>query len=205
MLHGAIVTVELAAGGAAVSLALGALGGLARHRGPAWARRLIGGYVELIRGLPEILQLFVLYFGLTQFGIDLSPFQAAGIWMCVYGTGYAIEIFRAGFAAVPHGQHEAANALGLSWGSSLRRIVVPQAVAAMLPPLTNFVILELKNTTLVYIIGVPEVMYQARLGVGNSAQPLIIFAIAAGIYLVLNNILARVGGYLEWRRAAWTR
>lgn len=203
MLHGAVVTLELTAGGAAVSLALGAVGGLARARGPAPVRRAIAAYVELVRGLPAILQLFVLYFGLTQFGVDLSPFTAAFIWMCFYGTGYGIEIFRAGLEGVPPGQFEAATAIGLSRFSLFRTVVLPQAVAIMLPPLTNFVILELKNTTILYIIGVPEIMYQARLGAGNSGQPLSVYLIAAAFYVVMNTTLGRIGAYLE-QRMSWT-
>ncbi|NNN08872.1 MAG: amino acid ABC transporter permease [Acidimicrobiaceae bacterium] len=203
MLHGAVLTVELAAGGVGVSLVLGALGGLARSRGPRWLRWLIVGYVELVRGLPQILQLFILYFGLTQFGINLSPFTAGFIWMCFYGTGYAIEIFRAGISGVHPGQLEASTALGLSRFQSFRRVVLPQAVARMVPPLTTFVILELKNTTLLYIIGVPEIMYHANLLASNS-QPLNIYLIAVGFYLVMNMTLGRLGAYVE-HKMSWAK
>ena len=203
MLHGAVLTVELAAGGVGVSLVLGALGGLARSRGPRWLRWLIVGYVELVRGLPQILQLFILYFGLTQFGINLSPFTAGFIWMCFYGTGYAIEIFRAGIGGVHPGQLEASTALGLSRFQSFRRVVLPQAVARMVPPLTTFVILELKNTTLLYIIGVPEIMYHANLLASNS-QPLNIYLIAVGFYLVMNMTLGRLGAYVE-DKMSWAK
>ncbi|MGH9071795.1 MAG: amino acid ABC transporter permease, partial [Acidimicrobiales bacterium] len=171
MARGALVTVELTAVGTAVSLVFGAAGALARLHGPRVLRSLVVGYVETIRGLPAILQLFVLYFGLNQFGINLPALWASFIWMCAYGTGYAVEIFRAGLAAVEEGQREAATALGLSPVQSLWRVVIPQAVAVMLPPLVTFVVLELKNTTLVYFVGVHEVMFQARLGASNSGQP----------------------------------
>ena len=118
-----------------------------------------------------------------------------------YGTGYAIEIFRAGLCAVPDGQHEASAALGLGRVQAFRCVVLPQAYSLMLPPLTNFVVLELKNTTLVYFVGVHEVMFEARLGAGNSGNPLAIYLIAAAIYVVLNVGLGRLGALLE-RRAA---
>ncbi len=201
MVHGAVLTVELAAGGTAVSLAVGAVAAVGRLYGPRPLRAAITGYVELVRGLPAILQLFVLYFGLTQFGVDLSSFTAAFVWMCFYGTGYAIEIFRAGLSAVAEGQQEAAAALGLGRVTAFRRVILPQAYATMLPPLTNFVVLELKNTTLVYFVGVHEIMFQARLGAGNSGNPLAIYLIAAAIYVVLNGTIGRVGAILERRTA----
>ena len=203
MLHGTVVMMELATAGIGVSLILGSIGGLARSRGPTWLRWLITSYVELVRGLPQILQLFVLYFGLTQFGIDLSPFTAGFIWMCFYGTGYAIEIFRAGIEGVHPGQIEASTALGLNRVQSFRRVVLPQAVARMVPPLTTFVILELKSTTLLYIIGVPEIMYHANLLASNS-QPLTVYLIAVGFYLVINTTLGRLGAYVE-HRMSWAK
>src|SRR5579875_338236 len=202
MLRGAVLTLELTAGGTVVSLLAGAVAAVGRMYGPKPLRALIVSYVELVRGLPAILQLFVLYFGLTQFGIDLSSLTAAFIWMCFYGTGYAIEIFRAGLSAIPEGQHEAASALGFGPITSFRRVIVPQAFTLMLPPLTNFVVLELKNTTLVYCIGVHEIMFQARLGAGNSGNPLGVYLVAAGIYVVVNVALGRAGAFLEHRAAA---
>lgn len=201
MVRGAVVTLELTAVGAVVSLAAGSVLAAGRLYGPRVLRSVIAGYVELVRGLPAILQLFVLYFGLTQFGFALSSLTAALIWMCFYGTGYAIEIFRAGLCAVPDGQHEASAALGLGRVQAFRCVVLPQAYSLMLPPLTNFVVLELKNTTLVYFVGVHEVMFEARLGAGNSGNPLAIYLIAAAIYVVLNVGLGRLGALLE-RRAA---
>lgn len=205
MLHGALVTLELTAVGTGVSLIVGAIFALGRMRGPAPVRYLVTGYVELVRGVPQILQLFIFYFGLTQFGVYLSALTAGFIWMCVYGTGYAVEIFRAGFAGVAHGQEEAATAIGLGRLSSMRRVILPQVVAAMLPPLTSFVILQLKNTTLVYIIGVHEIMFNARVGAGATFRPLVIYAIAAGIYLAMNWVLARSAGWWQQHRMRWAR
>ena len=83
----------------------------------------------------------------------------------------------------------------------MRRVLIPQAWAAMLPALTNFVVLELKNTTLVYFIGVGDIMFHARLGVSNSGNPFAIYGIAAVIYIVLNGSISRIGGFLEHRAA----
>ncbi|WP_298211241.1 amino acid ABC transporter permease [Ferrimicrobium sp.] len=201
MLDGAVVTVELAIGGSLVSLVVGAIGAVGRLYGPKPVKVLIYGYVELIRGLPAILQLFILYFGLTQFGIDIPAYWAAFLWMCLYGTGYAIEIYRAGLQSVHEGQHEATAALGLTRTEAMRKVIIPQAWVAMLPAITSFVVLELKNTTLVYFIGVEDIMFHARLGVSNSGNPLAIYGIAALMYVIMNGLISRIGALLEKRAA----
>ena len=202
LLQGVPTTLELAAVGAVVSLAAGAVLGFGRARGPWFVRQPIIWFVELIRGLPEILQLFILYFGLTQFQINLSPLTAGLIWMCVYGAGYAVEIFRAGLVDIPPGQDEAARALGLRRTTTFGKIILPQAVRVMLPSLTSFVILELKNSTLVYYIGVIDIMNHASGFVNNGVNPLMVYSIAAGFYIVLSVVLGRAGALVE-RRMAW--
>lgn len=202
LLKGLGTTVELAVVGCGVSLVAGAAGGLGRAKGPWFIRQPIIWFVEIIRGLPEILQLFILFFGLTQFGIDLSPLTAAFIWMCVYGAGYAVEIFRGGLTDIPPGQYEAARALGLSPLTTYVKIILPQAVRIMLPSLTSFVILELKNSTLVFTIGVLDIMNHAKVVVSAGGDPLVIYAIAAGFYIVLNALLGQAGALIE-RRMAW--
>lgn len=186
-----------------ISLLLGVAGAMARLYGG----RLLGGvvywYVELIRGLPAILQLFLIFFGLTQFGIDLSPFSAAVLWLVAYGTGYAVEIFRAGIMEVPPGQREAAEALGLSSAKILRKIIVPQAWVSMLPNLTSFIVLQLKNTTLLYLIGYADIMYQAKLGIGSTSRPGILYLMAAAFYLVIALVIAWLGLRMERRAAAY--
>ena len=201
MLGGAVVTLELAIGGSVVSLIVGAIAAIGRIYGPKPLRTFIYGYVELIRGLPAILQLFILYFGLTQFGLNIPAYWAAFLWMCLYGIGYAIEIYRAGLQSVHAGQHEATAALGMTRADAMRKVIIPQAWVAMLPTLTSFVVLEFKNTTLVYFIGVEDIMFHARLGVSNSGQPLAIYGIAALMYVVINGAVSRIGALLE-RRAA---
>jgi His/Glu/Gln/Arg/opine family amino acid ABC transporter permease subunit len=203
MADGLKLTAEIAAGGVGASLVLGSIGGVARARGPRPVRWAISVYVEIIRGLPAILQLFILYFGLTQFSVDLSPTLAGLIWMTLYGAAYAIEIFRAGLTGVPSGQDEAAVALGLGTYTRLVKIILPQAVARMMPPLTSFVILAVKNTTLLYVIGAPELLYHANL-LASSGDPLTIYLLAIAFYLVISVSIGRLGAYVE-SRMAWAK
>lgn len=203
LLQGGMRDVELTVVSSILALMLGALGAIGRLYGG----RIIGGaiywYVELIRGLPPILQLFVLFFGLSQFGIDLNPLSAAIIWLVAYGAGYAVEVFRAGIMDVAEGQHEAATALGLDRKTTMRKIIIPQAFVAMLPNLTTLIVLQLKNTTLLYLIGYADMMYQARLGADATAQPGPLYVVVAIEYLVLSAIISRIGSSMEKRAAAY--
>lgn len=186
-----------------ISIIIGIMAAAGRLYGPKIVQLIISWYVEIIRGLPAILQLFIIYLGFNQIGITFSPLTAALIWLVAYGVGYAVEIFRSGIMEVAQGQREAAMALGLNWFTTMRKIVVPQAMAAMLPPLVSFVVLQLKNTTLLYLVGYADVMYQARLGTDATEKPGILYLMAAIIYLVLSLVIGRLGNRMERRAAAY--
>lgn len=186
-----------------ISIIIGVLFAVGRLYGPKIVQIIISWYVEIIRGLPAILQLFIIYFGFQQFGIIFSPLTAALLWLIAYGVGYAVEIFRSGIMEVAVGQREAALALGLSSRVTLRKVIFPQAVTAMLPALTSFVVLQLKNTTLLYLVGYADVMYQARLGTDATAQPGILYLMAAIVYLILSLAIGRVGSMMERRAAVY--
>ena len=185
------------------SLILGILGAAGRLYGHPVVKVAINGYVELIRGLPAILQLFLIFFGLSQVGISLSPLTAALIWLVAYGAGYAVEIFRSGIMEVNQGQREAAAALGLSRRTAMRKVVLPQAFTAMLPPLTSFVVLQLKNTTLLYLVGYADIMYQARLGADATEMPGILYLMAAAAYLMMSLVIGWMGHRMEQRAAVY--
>ncbi len=200
---GALVTLRATILGTLIALGLGLLGAAARHggRGPvAWAAQ---AYVELVRGTPQILQVFIVFFGLSQFRVNLTPGQAALVWLSLYGGAYATEILRAGLQSVERGQHEAAAALGLPSWRALLRVIVPQAVTVVLPALTSFLVLQLKAASLLFTIGVAGIMYQAQLGVNTTTHPGVLYLMAAAAFLILNVPLTRLGVYLERRAAAY--
>ncbi|MCF8565247.1 amino acid ABC transporter permease [Alicyclobacillus tolerans] len=186
-----------------LSFVLGILFAAGRLYGHPVVKTVIGWYVELIRGLPAILQLFLIFFGLSQVGVDLSPLTAALIWLVAYGTGYAVEVFRSGIMDVAQGQREAAAALGLNWWVSMRKVVIPQAFTVMLPAITSFVVLQLKNTTLLYLVGYADIMYQARLGADATESPGTLYLMAAAAYLVMSLIVGFIGNRMEKRAAAY--
>lgn len=186
-----------------VSMILGMLFAAGRLYGNFLIKGIIGWYVEIIRGLPAILQLFIIFFGLNQIGVRLSPLTAGLIWLVAYGSGYAVEIFRSGIMDVAEGQREAAAALGLNGWTTMRKVVMPQAFAVMLPALTSFVVLQLKNTTMLYLVGYADIMYQARLGTDTTDAPGVLYLMSAIAYLVMSLIIGIVGSKMEKRVAAY--
>ncbi|NDW04949.1 amino acid ABC transporter permease [Jiella pacifica] len=127
-----------------------------RRYGPLWLNLLLRLYVEVIRGTPFLIQLFLLYFGGPFIGLSLEPIPAGLIGMTIYGSAYFSEIFRAGFAAIPPGHVEAAECVGLSRGQIVRRILVPEMAMLVLPQLVNMAIILMKETAILSIITVPE-------------------------------------------------
>jgi His/Glu/Gln/Arg/opine family amino acid ABC transporter permease subunit len=201
ILRGAIVTLELTAVALAGSVVLGLLLAIARLTHNAWLRGIAGVYIELIRAAPALLQLFIIYFGLTTFGIRLAPFAAAALTLGLIGGAYAAEVFRAGIEGVDRGQFEAARSLGMPAPLAMRRVILPQAAMLILPPFTNFVIAMIKDTSLALTIAVPEIMYRSYDAASQSFRSLQIYAMAGIIYVAICLPLAQLAKALERRKA----
>lgn len=162
-------------------------------------RFLAGVYIDLFRGLPLLLLFIFIYYGLPHAGIRLGPLASGvlGITLC-YGA-YSAEIFRAGIQAIPKGQTEAARSLGMSNGQAMRHIILPQAVKLVIPPLTNEFIAMIKDTSLMSVISVPELLFTAKekMGVVVNSTPL---TVAALIYIVFTIPLIRLAARMETKR-----
>jgi polar amino acid transport system substrate-binding protein len=153
---GALVTLELSVLGMALAMALGLGLSLGRLYGAWWLRWPSLVYVELVRGTPLLIQLFILFYGLPHFGIKLPPLVAAVLGLGLNYAAYEAENYRAGLMAVPPGQMEAALALGLSRAQAIRYVLLPQAWRNILPPVTNDFVSILKDSSLVSIITMVE-------------------------------------------------
>lgn len=141
-------------------MALGLMIALLRHYGPRWLNWILQVYIEVIRGTPFLVQLFVLYYGGPLVGLRLDALPAGLLGLTIYGSPYFAEIFRAGFRAVPLGQLEAARAIGMTETAIVRRILLPLSMVSALPALVNFSIILTKETVILSIITVPELMYE---------------------------------------------
>ena len=154
--RGLAITLAMWALGAALALAFGFAVAIARRYGPRpldWALRL---YVEVMRGTPFLIQIFLLYFGGPFIGLSLDPVPAGLIGLTLYGAAYFSEIFRSGFEAVPKGHVEAGECVGLSRMQIVRRILIPEMTMLVLPPVINMTVILLKETAVLSVITVPE-------------------------------------------------
>lgn len=203
LLLGAVTTVEitLASLVAAIVIGLGlALLKLTRFRPLHW---LIDVYVEVFRNTPVLVQLFLIYFGLAYLGVKVSALPAAIIGLSLNGGAILTEVFRAGLAAIHHGQREAALAVGMTPWASLRYIILPQTWRITLPPLGNYAIALLKDTAVVSAIAAPEIMFYARNLVTLTFETTLIYTLAAVLYFCLSFPLARLVDHFERQQRAW--
>jgi polar amino acid transport system permease protein len=148
--------------------------------------------VELGRGIPLLVVLYVVYFGLPQVGIVLESFPAAVLGIAVNTGAYTSEIFRAGLLSVPRGHIEAAQSLGLNWTDEARFIVLPQAVRAVLPPLISYSVIVFQATSLGYAIALPELLNSAYQIGSVTFQFLSVFALAGLMYAALSIAVSRL-------------
>jgi len=160
-------------------------------------------YIEFFRGTPALVQLFVIYFGLPDIGLSPTPLQAAIVGLGMNGAAYLAEIYRAGIESIHRGQMEAALALGLTPGKAMQHIVLPQAVRTMLPPITSFAIVLLKDTSIVFSVGVVEIMALARNLVTETLHSAAVYLIAGLLYLCMTIPMSRLAARLERQRQAW--
>ncbi len=197
LLKGAAYTVELSLGGMVFGLGLGFGIALMRLSQRKLLRGIARTYVSFIRGTPLLVQLFVIYYGLPQFGVSLDPIPSALIGLSLNVAGYTGEILRAAIASIDKGQWEAARALGLSWSQTMRLVVMPQAARVALPPLGNSFISLVKDTSLAATIQVPELFRQAQLITARTFQIFTMYLTAAILYWIISTALAALQERLE--------
>ena len=157
-------------------------------------------YIEIIRGTPMILQIFIVYAGAEPFlGIDLTAIQSAFIAIALNSAAYVSEIVRAGIDAVDKGQMEAARSLGMKKSIAMILIVVPQAIRNILPAIGNEFVTVIKESSMASVVGVGELMYAAKIVQGSTYRSLEPLIVAAGFYFILTFTLGRVISLIERR------
>ncbi|SDJ66368.1 amino acid ABC transporter membrane protein 1, PAAT family [Aliiruegeria lutimaris] len=196
-LQAAWVTVQLSILTTILGLACGSLGAaarLSRH----WYLRMIGAtYVSLFRGTPALIQLFLLYFGGPQVGIQLDAFEAGVIGLGVNIGAYMTETMRGSIIAIDKGQTEAARTLGLSRFQAFRKVVLPQALRLMIRPLGVNINALIKGTALVAAISVVELTYTAQRYIGSTYKPFEMFLLSGLLYMVIIYIVGKGITYLD--------
>ncbi len=199
LLEGAGLTVVISAVAMLLALLLGMVVAVASQIPGRIARGLVRAYVEAFRNTPLLIQVFIVYFGLPQLGLKLSPFLSGLSALTLYTAAYNTEIFRAGLEAVPKGQHEAARSTGLSPLQEAIHIVIPQALRISFPALGNNLVSLVKNSSLVSTIGMVELMFVANDISFNNFRSFEIYGAAAVLYVILVLALTRVLAVTEKR------
>lgn len=203
LLRGAWVTVEITACALVVGCFMGLLVGLGRLKPE---RRIVYGlctaYVAVIRGTPLLVQLFILFFGLPQFGILLPAFFCGVIGLGVYSGAYVSEVVRGAIQSIDRGQMEAARSLGMSYGLAMRSVVLPQAFVRMIPPLGNEFIALIKNSALVSLLTIHDVMHEGQKIISVSYRSLEVYLAIAVVYFVLTGVTTLALRHIEKRLRA---
>jgi polar amino acid transport system substrate-binding protein len=201
LLRAAWTTVKLSFLSMPLAMLLGLLVAIGRLYGPFWIRWPLEGYVELLRGTPLLLQLFVIYYVLPQFtGVSLPEFWAGVLGLAINYSAYEAENYRAGLLAIPRGQMEAALSLGMSTPTALRRVIVPQAVRIVIPPVTNDFIALFKDTSVCSMIAVTELTGMYRFLFQSHPRLMLEFGLlTALLYLAMSYPLSLVARRMETR------
>lgn len=199
LLQGVWVTVAVTLCALVLATALGLVWALMRTSGLRWLEWPALAFVNTVRGIPIIVQLFYIYFVLPDLGIDLNAFQAGVVGLGIAYSAYMGEVFRAGILAVDPGTIEAAESLGMSRRKVLTRVVLPQAVRIVLPPYGNNLIMLLKDSSQASVITVAEISTQARLIASSTFKNQEVFTLAALLYLCLSVPLIILVARLEKR------
>ena len=205
LLEGFKLTLVTWLGGSSLALVLGFMLGCGLVAGNGALRGAIRCYVEFFRGTPLLVQLFVAYYGGPNIGITLDAVTVGIFGLGFYGAAYFAEIFRAGFASIPHGQIDAARSFGISRGERIRRIILPQMVVLVIPPGITLLVILLKDTAILSIITVPELTFQVT---GMTIETFAFvepFAVLAAFFWVVTELVSFLGRAAETRLGAYLR
>lgn len=188
LLDGAKLTIILALIALTIGFVIGLPLAVLRISGGVWINRLIFGYLTLFRGTPLLVQLFLVYYGLPQFGINFSRLAAACITLGLHSSAYQAEYFRGAMMAVGSGQMMAARAIGMSRNRAICHIILPQAFRLVMPAWSNEMISMIKYTAVIFLIAVPDLMGQAKMISSRLFTPVPTYTIVAIIYLIMVGI-----------------
>lgn len=165
------------------------------------ARTLAVGFIKLFQGTPLLLQLFLVFFGAPVIGLNINPWVAAAVALTLNSGAFLAEIWRGCIEAIPRGQWEAAEALGLSYRNKMRDVVLPQALKIAVPPTVGYMVQIVKGTSLAAIIGFTELTRAGQIINNATFQPMVVFSVVAVIYFLLCWPLSLLAAYMERRLA----
>jgi polar amino acid transport system permease protein len=198
LLQGALLTIAVSLLSFGMALVLGLATGLARISRLKVLRVVAACYIQFIRGTPLLLQLFFIYYVLPYVGIVLTPFVSGAMGLTLNYAAYMAEVFRSGIQAIPKGQWEAGASVGMSRRLMLRRIILPQAVRIIVPSIGNFFVSIFKDSALVSVITMRDLMFSGQLLASATYKHFEIFTMVAVIYFMISYPTAK---FVEWVEA----
>jgi His/Glu/Gln/Arg/opine family amino acid ABC transporter permease subunit len=197
--QGGIVTLEIAAGAWFISALLGLLLAIPPELGLVAIRKSLASVLLVLRSAPQLVVLYLIYFGLGATGIELNSVLAAILALGITDAAFTAEYYRAGFMTVPWAQREAGKSLGLSQLSVFRRVVLPQVIPFVVPPLLNAFVGMLKTATLAAAVGAPEILYRGQNDMNRTGRIVFVMIIIIGMYVIATMPLTRLVSHLEHR------
>ncbi|MEH2519919.1 polar amino acid transport system permease protein [Bradyrhizobium sp. AZCC 1610] len=199
LMSGVALTIIVTIGSLLLSTVLGLIWALMRVSGIGVLTGFSAGLINVIRGIPIIVLLFYLYFVMPELGVTLTALQAAVLGLGIAYSAYQAENFRAGIEAIDKGQIEAAQAIGMGWWQTMRRVVLPQAVKIVLPPYGNVMIMMLKDSSQASTITVAELALQGKLIASSTFKNTSVFTLVALMYLTMSIPLILLVRHFEKR------
>jgi polar amino acid transport system permease protein len=199
LVKAAVVTIQLSIVSIIVGLVFGLVIALMRISKIKVLSKIAQFYIWIIRGTPMLVQLFLVYFGLPQIGIELSPFNSSVIALGLNAAAYIAEIYRGGIMSVPTGQMEAAESLGMRYPVIMKKIILPQAIRVSLPSLGNQAVMMLKDSSLASLVTVSELMMVSQRFASTNYAFIEFYIVAAAFYLVMTTIFTFILNKIELR------
>jgi len=199
--EGLLITFQVSAVCLVIGLLIGFPAALVRVYGPKWLKWLVTGFIEVLRGTPVLVQLFLIYYGLPQFGITLSAFTSAYIALGMNSGAYQAEYIRGAIQAISSGQMMAARSIGMTRFQAIRHIIIPQAVRFAIPAWSNEAVAMVKITSIVYLIAVPEMLYVAKILLSKYYNPFQTYITVGVIYLAVIGVMTLLLNFVERKLA----
>lgn len=195
-LEGLKVTIEIFVVTLILAIPLGIVIALGRISKIKFIKSITGLYVLILRGTPLLLQILFIFFGLPLININIQRFPAAILAMVLNYGAYFGEIFRGGILSIDKGQFEGAEVLGLSKKDTFFRIIMPQALKRIFPPVANEIVTLVKDTSLIYVVGLDELLKIAKIA-SNRISSIMPFVVVGIVYLIFNGIITKILEYIE--------
>ena len=197
ILRGLSVTLETSAWVIVAASIGGLFTGIMLLYGPLPLRLLIRAYVDTVRGIPLLVLIFSVFYGLPAMGMQISAFVAAVLALSIFGTAHVSEVVRGAVDSIPDGQTEAAKAIGLTFYKRLRYVIFPQALARAIPPWTNTAVELVKASSLLALVSIIDLLYSTEQIAARTREPLLFYGVAAILYFSVNYSLSLVGARVE--------